>query len=299
MATQIQVNSIQTAPPDPKDVTFNQLLGINNEGTIAGYYGSGLPGHPNKGYTFTPPYTQNDFHNENFVGSVQTQVTGINNEGVTVGFWADSNKASPATNNNFGFVDNNGVISDVNDPNGMHKAGNGMTVEQLLGVNDKDKAVGFWTDANGNNHGFTYDIKSKSFSEVNIAGFASTETTAINNAGHIAGFVASNGCDISFVKEGSTIDWLTGPSGAVSVQALGLNNEDQVVGSYEKTAGGPTYGFLYDLHSNTYATINATAPGSSNTVLNGINDKREIVGFYCDVHGNTDGLGVTYTVKHS
>jgi len=169
----------------------------------------------------------------------------------------------------------------------------------LLGVNDKDKAVGFWTDANGNDHGFTYDINSKSFSEVDIAGFASTETTAINNAGHIAGFVTSNGCDISFVKEGSTIDWLTGPTGAVSVQALGINNEDQVVGSYTTKSGGPTYGFLYDLQSNTYATINATAPGSSNTVLNGINDKGEIVGFYCDSSGNTDGLGVTFTVKHS
>ena len=299
MATTIQVNSIQTAPPDPNDVTFNQLLGLNNEGTIAGYFGSGAPGHPNKGYTFTPPYNQTDFHNENFVGSVQTQVTGINNEGVTVGFWSDSNKASPGVNNNFGFVDNNGVISDVNDPKGLGKAGKNLTVEQLLGVNDKDKAVGFWTDANGNDHGFTYDINSKSFSEVDIAGFASTETTAINNAGHIAGFVTSNGCDISFVKEGSTIDWLTGPTGAVSVQALGINNEDQVVGSYTTKSGGPTYGFLYDLQSNTYATINATAPGSSNTVLNGINDKGEIVGFYCDSSGNTDGLGVTFTVKHT
>src|SRR5579875_1725868 len=35
------------------DLTFNQLLGINNEGLIAGYFGSGTPAnvHPNKGYT--------------------------------------------------------------------------------------------------------------------------------------------------------------------------------------------------------------------------------------------------------
>jgi hypothetical protein len=297
MATTIKVTSIGTAVPDPNDVTFNQLLGINNEGTIAGYFGSGAPGHPNKGYTFTPPYNQNDFHNENFLGSVQTQVTGINNEGVTVGFWANSNNPNNA-NENFGFVDKNGVISEVNDPKGL-KADGGMTVEQLLGVNDKDDAVGFWTDKNGNTHGFTYDINSKSFSEVDIAGFASTETTAINNEGDIAGFVTVGKCDVSFIKEGSAIDWLTGPKGAVSVQALGINNEDQVVGSYTTTQGGPTYGFLYDAHSNTYATINAPAAGSSNTVLNGINDKGQIVGFYCDIHGNTDGLGVTFSVKHS
>src|SRR5579885_3695116 len=32
------------------DPTFNQLLGINNTGVIAGYFGSGAAGHPNKGY---------------------------------------------------------------------------------------------------------------------------------------------------------------------------------------------------------------------------------------------------------
>src|SRR5579875_2585380 len=33
------------------DTTFNQLLGITNNGVIAGYFGSGEKGHPNKGYT--------------------------------------------------------------------------------------------------------------------------------------------------------------------------------------------------------------------------------------------------------
>ena len=81
------------------DPTFNQELGINNFGVIAGYFGSGAQGHPNKGYTVVPPYTnQLNFTNENFPGSVQTQVTGINNRGrflfghvfsgTTVGFWS-------------------------------------------------------------------------------------------------------------------------------------------------------------------------------------------------------------------
>src|SRR5215467_5313569 len=50
------------------DPTFNQELGINNSGLIAGYFGSGAAGHPNKGYTVAPPYTS--FTNENFTGSV-------------------------------------------------------------------------------------------------------------------------------------------------------------------------------------------------------------------------------------
>ena len=86
------------------DVTFNQLLGINDEGLIAGYFGSGAADHPNKGYLLLPPYGQRDYLNENFPGSVQTQVTGLNNRGVTVGFWSSMNNAN-LVNDNFGFVD--------------------------------------------------------------------------------------------------------------------------------------------------------------------------------------------------
>jgi hypothetical protein len=299
MSTTIKVNSFSTLN-DAADPTFNQLLGINNQGTIAGYFGSGAQGHANKGYTLTPPYSQASYHNENFLGSVQTQVTGINNEGVTVGFWADANNAN-MVNNNFGFVNQNGVFTDVVDPAGKGKAAGGMTVEQLLGVNDQNKAVGFWNDAAGNSHGFTYDIKSRSFSEVDIGGFASTTTTAINNEGHIAGFVTVKGNDISFIKEGNAIDWLNGPKGSVSVMALGINNEDQVVGTYTD-AGGAMHGFLFDEQSKTYATIddpNGVKGTTAMTVLNGINDKGQVVGFYLDTAGNTDGMLVNVSVKHS
>ena len=84
------------------DLTFNQLLGINNEGLIAGYFGSGAKGHPNKGYRLSKPYSQGNYASENYPGSRQTQVTGLNDTGTTVGFWSTQNKASLA-NNNFGF----------------------------------------------------------------------------------------------------------------------------------------------------------------------------------------------------
>src|SRR3984957_2153048 len=48
------------------DPTFNQLLGINDSGIIAGYFGSGAPGHPNKGYTLLPGYHQSDYRNQNY-----------------------------------------------------------------------------------------------------------------------------------------------------------------------------------------------------------------------------------------
>jgi hypothetical protein len=74
---------------NPLDPTFNQLLGINDSGVISGYFGSGLQGHPNRGYSIAPPYT--NFVSDNLPASVQTQPTGIDNSGVTVGFWSPTN----------------------------------------------------------------------------------------------------------------------------------------------------------------------------------------------------------------
>jgi len=144
---------------NPGDVTFNQELGINNSGKIAGYFGSGNAGFPNKGYTTTPPYNTS-FVNENFPGSVQTQVTGLNNVGTTVGFWSNTNNGI-GMDSNFGFVEQGGTFTPVDNPN---TAVTPPTFNQLLGVNDGNIAVGFYTDGAGVTHGYTYNIATMTFS---------------------------------------------------------------------------------------------------------------------------------------
>src|SRR5882724_7573591 len=133
---------------DNADPTFNQLLGINKHGTISGYFGSGavVNGklHPNNGYVLFPPYSQKNFRNENFPGSVQTQVVAINNYGDTAGFWVDG------AGNNFGFVQWDGGFTSYRDP--LTRKSNGVEVNQLLGLNDQGIAAGFYTDSGGNDH---------------------------------------------------------------------------------------------------------------------------------------------------
>jgi len=90
-----------TTANNPGDLAFNQLLGVNNAGTIVGYYGDGEK-VPNFGYALATPKT---YTNENYPNSAQTQVIGINNTDTgappaTVGFYVDAN------GNNFGFVYN-------------------------------------------------------------------------------------------------------------------------------------------------------------------------------------------------
>ena len=178
-ATSYRFQTIDNA----RDVTFNQLLGINDEGLIAGYFGSGAQGHPNKGYLLLPPHSH---LNENFPGSVQTQVTGLNNRGVTVGFWSSMNNAN-MVNDNFGFVAANGHFRTADFPTGSPAT---PPVDQLLGVNDENVAVGFYTDANGTNHGYEYNIAANRYSSVvdPHARGASLTAAAINDLGQVAGF---------------------------------------------------------------------------------------------------------------
>jgi hypothetical protein len=120
------------------DPAFNQLLGLNNRGVIAGYFGSGQANHPNKGYYLLPGRTQLDYRIENFPGSVQTQVTGLNDNGTEVGFWAPTDTGTDA---NYGWYS-------LNNGSGFHhfavpNASLGTpSVTQLLGVNDANKGRG-------------------------------------------------------------------------------------------------------------------------------------------------------------
>ena len=49
------------------------------------------------------------------------------------------------------------------------------------------------------------------------------------------------------------------------------------------------HGFLYDELSKEYEAVN-DPKGADTTIVNGINDEGEIVGFYVDTTGATDGF---------
>jgi hypothetical protein len=303
---------------NPQDPTFNQLLGINNSNVIAGYFGSGKPGHPNKGYvigawqTGQPgegdgswnnhhpgeshvkvgwtalSHTYRDyplpvtFQPENFPGSAQTQVTGLNNSGTTVGFWAD------AVGDNFGFYSADGRFHMANFPT-QNVAKPSM--DQLLGVNDRGLAVGFYTDNQKVNHGYTYDIRMHRYGQVQVSGDTNITAAAINDLGDIAGFATN--------AAGNTEGFLKLPSGRVvhlnvprasSTQALGVNNGDEVVGTYTVGSGdnAMNFGFTWSPGFG-FQTVN-DPNGVGSTTINGVNDRGAVVGFYADAQGNTDGF---------
>jgi hypothetical protein len=271
------------------DPTFNQLLGINDSGVIAGYFGSGAAGHPNKGYYLLPRYTQLDYRIENFPGSVQTQVTGLNNGSTQVGFFAPTNTGTDA---NFGWYsrDNGRSFHEITVPGVTFGT---PSVTQLLGVNDSNKAVGFFVDGNGNSHGFIYGIRNNTFTFTNIAGATSVTDAGINDRGDVTGFFTiSGGAVASFLKRDGQMIFLKFP-GASSTMALGVNVADEVVGVYTVGSGtGATmHGFTWT-RQNGFQTVD-DPNGVGTTTVNGVNDRGDLVGFYVDSAGNTDGMLAT------
>jgi len=281
-----------------QDVTFNQLLGINNEGVIAGYFGSGAQGHPNKGYQLFTSYGQGSYANENFPGSTQTQVTGLNDNGVTVGFWSTQNNAN-MTNNNFGFYSVNGSFHNVNFPTGDNAS---PQVDQLLGVNDHDVAVGFYTNGQGSNRGYEYNIGTHQFTRVLPPGYTSSTSlqspsltaAAINDHGDVAGFYNKTSSLVDAFLQLHSGHFITlAVPGASMTQAFGVNDNDEVVGTYTTGSGSSaqTYGFTWQ-SGHGFTTI-SDPHGIGTTTVNGVNDHGDLVGFYTDSTGNTDGMLVT------
>jgi len=275
------------------DPTFNQLLGINNNNIIAGYFGSGAQGHPNKGYLARRSPQGAMFANENFPGAMQTQVTGLNDRGVTVGFWSGQNTANQM-NDNFGFFTWHGRFHNANFPT-LNNAK--PATDQLLGVNDRDVAVGFYNNGQGASRGYEYSIRSHQFRRVLIPGVrnlsknVSVTAAAINNRDDVAGFYSKGGGKtFGFLKTASGHFFRLAYPGASSTQAFGVNDWREVAGTYMMGTGdnAKSYGFTWSPFTG-FRTI-SDPMGVGTTLLNGINDFGELVGFYTDTAGNTDGF---------
>jgi hypothetical protein len=269
------------------DPNFNQLLGINNAGTIGGYFGDGTV-VPNNGYTWTKA---GGFDAENFPNAVQTQVVAINNLGGTPG-------GGPAVYNTAGFyVDsagaNHGFIHDVSAVmNPFVTMDNLATnsvppVNRLLGMNDWGFGVGFYLDSAGNAHAYETN-GAHVFEPIVIPNALSVIATGINNNFWISGFFTdASGITVGFLIVNGQLDLLEDPSGnGTNTSFFGLNNNGLVVGSFVDANGNN--GFVYNVATRTWQTVNdpnqsfSAAFGVSGTFINGINDQGDLVGFYSD-----------------
>lgn len=240
--------------------TFTQLLGINNAGKIAGYHGADV----NKGFTYL--LSTKKFTAENFTNSAQTQVTGLNDQAKTVGFYISQSGTTA------GFIYAGGIYTSIVYP--------GTPFNQLLSQNNKGQAAGYYStkaDGSGPDHAYIYDELGGVFELFNIPNSTSAQATGINDVGTVCGFtIDTHNVMHGWLQVLGTVTILNYP-GATATAALGLNNTGLVVGSYNDKSGA-SHGFVYNTADKTWQSIDDPA-GPGTTIVNGVNDAGDLVGF--------------------
>jgi hypothetical protein len=189
----------------PTGGTSATALGINDQGTIVGQYvtSTAAPGFirvRGKDYvTINAPSGPN-----------MVNAQGINDQGLVVGFYVG------ADGQDHGFMVKargmeHGTLTGtaIADPTIPHVAGETAATfvfSQVLGINDKGIAVGYYGDSTGSQHGFLYDAKTGQYtfvddpSEAFSSGVEVTQITGITNSGEITGFYSdANGVFHGFV----------------------------------------------------------------------------------------------------
>jgi hypothetical protein len=293
-------------PAGAGGLTFTNLMGITSNGeTIPGFYGSGAAGDPNTGFVLTLPGKTFTPDNATFPAlppplknPLQTQITAVNGNGTTFTGYTYPTNNGVAVDFQFGFYEQGGVFTMVNNPKTPNCgatpdpcASGVITENQLIGVNNANLAVGFYNDALGVSHGYTYNIPTGTFSaDINDPNASTTiggtVTAAINNSDEIAGFYTdSSGVIHGFIDNGgvfTTVD----PTGSTETELLGLNDNGIADGFAD--IGGMQHGILYDSLTKMFTILDPV--GSTATTLNGINDAGDVVGFFVDGFENTDGV---------
>ena len=119
--------------------------------------------------------------------------------------------------------------------------------------------------------------------------------TGISKGGYIVGFATD--------AAGTTSSWMLAPGGQLTTfqfpggsdtQAFGINPQKQIVGSY-LDGNGVQHGFVLTNPQGPKSHWQSIDDpnGIGSTVVNGINGAGDLVGFYTDAAGNTDGMLAT------
>jgi hypothetical protein len=269
--------------------TYIGVEGVDAAGDAVGTYGysDGNGDSYNHGFialssagigeTFDPP------------GSSNTESVGITAGGIIFGNYINE------FNVQVGFVDNSGVVTQVNVPASWQSL-----LTTLDGVDAAGEIVGTFSAYDFDpfsvypvSHGFIDN--NGVYSQFDVAGATSTSISGISDAGEIFG----NYTDANFV--GHMFTFVNGVTttidvpGAYSEGIVGVSANGIVVGNFQDLSNNQ-HGFI----ENNGVVTQFDIAGATQTGINAISASGEIVGEYADsngnIHGFIDNNGVITTV---
>jgi probable HAF family extracellular repeat protein len=169
----------------------------------------------------------------------------------------------------------------------------GSIVTVVGGVNNAGVMVGLYYDRNQKAHGFI--LNRKKLTKVDLG--VNTGAAGVNPNGAIAVvgpyYPADQLPEEGFLYKNGKFTEISGPAGATTAWASGINDSGEIVGFYADRDGTP-HGFL--LKGKTYTTLDV--PSAVATFATGINNKGDIVLYwdsdFNDAHSSLYD-GKTYT----
>ena len=236
-------------PVNFPNTAYTQPQGINDNGDVVGYYQNGLSfpqGFVLKNGTYTAITGR--------PGSIAVIAYGINNSGQIVGNDGPSGQSSA-------FLLSGGVYSDVAYP--------GCSYNVAYAISNNGKIVGACQLGGAT---IMYILSGGVYTKLPDPGQPASPT-GINNNGDVVG---NFGGSVGFLYRGGTYTSIPGPSGAITAQVSGINDNGQIAGYDESKVSGllEDHGFLFSGGSYTPLDV----PKQPGELLFGINNNAWVVG---------------------
>jgi hypothetical protein len=226
----------------------------------------------------------------------------VNDSGMIVGSYAVSGCVGAQCYQAFIYNPNTTAYTFVTPP--------GSTSSQFVGINDSGQITGTYGNTSGNYAFLLSGGSGGTYTAINPPGVlqitpsapfngGGATATGINNNGEIVGdFTNASGTTVGFTDSGGTFTNtdIADSAAAGATTTLYAVNDSGLISGFTVTYVGSVRtetSFLYN--GTTYTTI--SYPGSSSTIVQGLNDSGEAVGFYT-LDGVTQGftyLNGTYT----
>jgi probable HAF family extracellular repeat protein len=210
----LRYTSGQIVPISVANMPYTYLNGINDSGTVVGYYQNSEGNASAKGLV----WSNGVFSNLQYPDSVYTMPYAINKSGEIVGWYA------VGTNPGAAFLYSNGQFTSISYP--------GAFSTTAMGINNSGEIVGYWEDSNLNQYGFTYI--NGTFQSFSYPGQDHTYFTGVNDAGVIVGYYLQ---DVPYLTEGFVYKnaqfYLVNIPDASASEVLGINQRGDISGVFD------------------------------------------------------------------
>ena len=260
---------------DVPGASATSAAGINNSGVIVGLLQDSIGAF----HGYLADKEGNFVKAIDFPGAAQTEPFGINESGDVVGSYVDDGGAV------HGFLLHDGRFATIDFP--------GAAATFPNDINDRVQIAGAYQDDLLAFHGFIFDSDGfRTIDNPAQGSLPSTQLFSINSKGDILGDFAADEIGIfhgAFLLSHETFIPFTVPRATLGIFALGLNNNNDVAGSF---VGDDfvQHGFVADKEN----IVSFDFPGALATAPLQINTSRHIVGIYADAAVNTHSFLVTF-----